>query len=139
MEVCDAQIPMQAAEAVYSATVQSMVNSAQHAGSGPDVARWLSIRGNGDGGIFVEVGDTGAGFDIDAVLDLRIGLRVSILERMTNAGGHVDVDSAPGEGTVVALSWPSTRVAEPGIEEDHDLAAGAALTVTIVDSEGGVP
>ena len=98
-------IPVQSAEAVYSAAVQAMVNSLQHAGEG-DVQRWLAVRGLAGDGIQVDVGDTGAGFAVDTVPTERLGLRVSILERVANAGGLVTIDSAPGAGTVISIRWP---------------------------------
>jgi signal transduction histidine kinase len=98
-------ISVQSAEAVYSASVQAMVNSLQHAGNSPDVSRWISIEGD-DGGIRVEVGDTGAGFAVDAVLTERLGLRVSIIERVANAGGLVEIESGAGVGTVIRILWP---------------------------------
>jgi signal transduction histidine kinase len=101
-------IPVQAADAVYSAAVQAMVNSLQHAGTGDSVERWLSVSGTGTGGLEVQVGDTGAGFDPDDVHVGRLGLRVSILERVTNAGGSVRIDSSPGSGTIITILWPAT-------------------------------
>ncbi|MFP7834065.1 sensor histidine kinase [Marisediminicola sp. LYQ134] len=102
----DGGIPGDVAEAVYSAAVQSMVNSVQHAGTRPDVARWVSVGRSLSCPLVIEVGDTGDGFVFDEVPTARIGLRVSIIERVANAGGKVDVDSAPGEGTVVTIRWP---------------------------------
>ncbi|MCP1121828.1 ATP-binding protein, partial [Robbsia andropogonis] len=55
------QIPIPVAEAAYSATVQAMVNSLQHAGAGVD--RWVDVRSHGHQSFTIEVGDTGAGFD----------------------------------------------------------------------------
>jgi signal transduction histidine kinase len=104
-------IPTPAAEAVFSASVQAMVNSVQHAGKGAKVIRWLAIREVTRQGIEVEIGDTGAGFTPGGVPNERIGVRVSIIERVANAGGSADVDSQPGEGTVVTIRWPSTRAA----------------------------
>jgi len=101
-------IPTPAAEAVFSAAVQAMVNSVQHAGKGASVTRWLAVREVSHLGIAVEVGDTGAGFAPDEVPNERIGVRVSIVERVANAGGSAEVDSQPGEGTVVTIRWPST-------------------------------
>ena len=100
------KIPVAAAEAVYSAAVQAMVNSVQHAGDEADVRRWMSIRGV-DAGILVEVGDSGQGFAVSGVSSERLGLRVSIVDRVTNAGGGVRVESRPGAGTVVTIRWPS--------------------------------
>ncbi|MBK4348881.1 hypothetical protein IV501_14675 [Lacisediminihabitans sp. G11-30] len=105
-------IPAQSAEAVYSAAVQAMVNSLQHAGD-EGVTRWLAIRGSADGGIQVDVGDTGSGFTLKNVPTERIGVRVSIIERVANAGGLVRVDSAPGAGTVVSIRWPRPQLPDP--------------------------
>ena len=97
-------LPVQASEAIYSAAVQAMVNSLQHAGEG-DVSRWVSVRGVAPGGIEIVVGDDGAGFDTSGPSE-RLGVRVSILERVANAGGRASVQSAPGEGTTVSIRWP---------------------------------
>jgi len=99
-------MPIMAAEAIYSAAVQAMVNSLQHAGSSPRVSRWLTIRGVDFAGIEVEVGDTGAGFAYTEVPKERLGLRVSIVERVANAGGCVEIDSVVDEGTVITIRWP---------------------------------
>ncbi|WP_165066041.1 sensor histidine kinase [Marisediminicola senii] len=106
--VGDGQIPAQSAEAIAAAVTQSMVNSAQHAGTGAHIARWVSVGPAPAGGIVVEIGDTGIGFDVGAVPVGRIGLRVSIIERVANAGGRVEIDSHPGEGTVIRIAWPVT-------------------------------
>ena len=99
-------IPVQVAEALYSAAVQAMVNSLQHAGAAESVTRWLTISGEGSDDLNIEVGDTGAGFDLDDVPTERLGLRISIIERVANAGGRVDIASSPGEGTVINIQWP---------------------------------
>lgn len=100
------RLPVAVAEAMYSAAVQAMVNSLQHAGAGAE--RWARIRGGADD-LVIEVGDRGAGFDPDAVPTERLGVRVSILERVASVGGAAVIDTAPGEGTVVSLHWPAAR------------------------------
>lgn len=106
------QIPIPVAEAAYSATVQAMVNSLQHAGSG--VERWVGIRSHGHQAFTIEVGDTGAGFDLDDIPTERLGVRVSILERVASAGGHATIDTAPGRGTVLTLVWDGVPAPETG-------------------------
>ncbi len=106
-------IPAAQAEALYSAAVQSMMNSVQHAGP-PDVRRWLTVAGVRGGAITIEVGDSGTGFEPSAVPDERLGVRRSIVERTAHAGGHAEVRAAPGRGTVIVLSWPVFVV------NDHD-------------------
>jgi len=111
-----ATLPIPIAEAMYSAAVQGMVNSLQHGGAG--VRRWIEVKGLGHGAIQVRVADEGAGFDLATVPTERLGVRVSILERMSSAGGHADIVSSPGAGTRVTLRWPDDRsVAVPVFEE----------------------
>ncbi len=94
-----------AADAVQAAAIQAMVNSVQHAGEG--VNRWLDIRSAGPGAVVVEVGDDGRGFVAGEVATERLGLRVSIVERLEKAGGAAEIDTQPGEGTVVTIRWPA--------------------------------
>lgn len=115
-------IPAAQAEALYSAAVQAMMNSVQHGGSG-DVRRWLTVLGAPGGAVQIEVGDSGVGFDIDSVPDERLGVRRSIIERTANAGGHAEVRSTKGRGTVVVLSWPAFTVGVPEADGDAALSA----------------
>ena len=105
-------LPAVQAEALYSAAVQSMVNSVQHAG-GPEVRRWLRVSGVQGGAVEIEIGDAGTGFDPSTVPAERLGVRRSIIERMANAGGVADIRSSPGDGTVVRLRWPLVGGASP--------------------------
>ncbi|WP_309713917.1 ATP-binding protein [Pseudolysinimonas sp.] len=113
-EWCD--IPVHVAEAAYSASVQAMINSLQHAGPGVD--RWVDIRSHGHQAFTIEIGDRGAGFDPQLIPTERLGVRVSIIERVASAGGHARIDTAPGEGTVVTLTWDP-----PGETADREPAA----------------
>ncbi len=97
-------IAVQAAEAINSAAVQAMINSIQHGGDG--ATRWVEIRGIRPAGIEIVVGDTGVGFDPASVPSERLGVRVSIIERLANAGGIAGIDSAPGHGTTITIRWP---------------------------------
>lgn len=115
-------IPAAQAEALYSAAVQAMMNSVQHGGSG-DVRRWLTVLGAPGGAVQIEVGDSGIGFDIVSVPDERLGVRRSIIERTTNAGGHAEVRSIKGRGTVVVLSWPAFTVGVPEADGDAPLSS----------------
>lgn len=100
-------VPAAAADALYAASLQAMVNSLQHAGSQSGVVHWVSVSALTSGGVLIEVGDTGRGFLVDEIPVERLGLRVSIIERVANAGGAVEVDSVLGEGTAIRLYWPS--------------------------------
>ncbi|CAN5209272.1 ATP-binding protein [soil metagenome] len=105
-------MPVQAGEAIFAAAVQSMVNSLQHAGES-GVTRWVAIRGAAPGGVEVVVGDTGSGFELADIPSERLGVRVSIIERVANAGGRVVIQSAPGKGTIVSIRWPHGAPAQP--------------------------
>jgi len=99
-------IPAIAGEAMHAAAVQAAVNSVNHAGDG--VRR--TLRFSDAGGAFeVEISDDGRGFDPERVPRERLGVRVSIRERLANAGGHAEIRSAPGEGTTVRLRWPEEQ------------------------------
>ena len=57
-----------------------------------------------DGGLQLEITDTGVGFDMrekDRVPSLGLA---SMRERVRLLGGELDIDSAPGRGTTV-LAW----------------------------------
>jgi signal transduction histidine kinase len=111
-------LPTDVADALFAATVQAVVNSVQHAApsaSAPfsdriaaangDLQRTVTLRAVPHGGVRIEVSDQGQGFTLDEVPEERIGLRVSIRERVAAVGGHARVLTAPGQGTVVTLLW----------------------------------
>lgn len=100
------ELPTDVADALAAAAAQAMMNSVKHAG-GEEVPRSVVVRGLGDGALRVEVADTGRGFDPAAIGSQRLGVRVSIVERARHAGAEVEIDTAPGAGTRVVLSWPA--------------------------------
>ncbi|WP_136706690.1 ATP-binding protein [Agromyces sp. H66] len=102
------ELPVEAVDALYSAAVQAMVNSMQHADEpGRGTRRELRIRGVRAGGCVIEIADNGVGFDRHDVPVERLGLRVSIEERMANAGGGAEIESTPGHGTTITVAWPA--------------------------------
>jgi signal transduction histidine kinase len=66
----------------------------------------------------ITVRDEGAGFDQDDVPAERLGLRVSIRERLAKVGGLARIASRPGEGTTVTIMWPASDDDEPLVEHD---------------------
>ncbi len=105
-------MPSHAADAVYAAAAQAMINSVRHAGD-DSVTRWVAVRGLTPAGIEVVVGDTGSGFILSDIAEERLGVRVSILERLANSGGRAVIASAPGDGTIVTVRWPAPDEAAP--------------------------
>ena len=63
-----------------------------------------TASGDGRGGVSVTVVDRGAGFN-PAAISNGFGLTRSIRNRIAEAGGKIMISSAPGEGTVVEMSW----------------------------------
>ncbi|MDO5752477.1 sensor histidine kinase [Arthrobacter sp.] len=56
--------------------------------------------------VVVDVSDDGPGFDVGTVPLERMGVRLSIVERMCQVGGSAEISSRPGGGTLVRLQWP---------------------------------
>jgi hypothetical protein len=122
VDVGPRSIPAGAGEAIVSAATQAMVNSVQHAGESARVKRWVAIRGLRPGGIQVEIGDNGAGFDAGSIPTERLGLRVSIVERVGNAGGLAKIASSPNRGAIISVQWPAPKsAARPTPDPDSDL------------------
>jgi signal transduction histidine kinase len=103
--VGEAVVPASVAEALFSATLQAMVNSIQHAGDAERVRRWVTVSEH-SGGVRIEIGDTGIGFDPETIPSGRLGVKVSIIERMIGAGGSATITPFPSGGSVVTLDWP---------------------------------
>lgn len=103
-------IPAEVMTALSDALAEALRNSVRHAGlDGTDVPRRVDIDAH-ERGISVVMRDEGKGFNTRAVASRRLGIRLSILERMAMvAGGSADVQSRPGEGTMVSLSWERPR------------------------------
>jgi signal transduction histidine kinase len=79
---------------------EALNNALHHAGAEHVVLRLAS----GDGTLKIEVADDGTGFDPSSA-ELRsrhLGL-TSMEERARELGGHLEIHSAPGAGTTVAL------------------------------------
>ncbi|MBD3942710.1 PspC domain-containing protein [Microbacterium sp. NEAU-LLC] len=114
IDVVSAGLPAERASGeVAAASREAMLNAARHAGG--DVS--VYIEGNANA-VDVYVRDRGAGFDLAAVPDDRLGIRQSIIGRMRRAGGSATVRRGAGGGTEVHLRFvdaggpasPSTEV-----------------------------
>lgn len=95
------QIPEHVTAALVGAAREALNNMAKHAHTSE---AWLSAYGDGDGGVTVTVVDQGKGFDPNGKSN-GLGLMRSVKHRMLEVGGAVRIDSAPGEGTSVELTW----------------------------------
>ncbi|MFB2555350.1 ATP-binding protein [Herbiconiux liangxiaofengii] len=59
--------------------------------------------------ISVMISDSGAGFDVDAVGDDTVGLRLAVVDSISEVGGSVQIWSRPGTGTAVFMTVPVGR------------------------------
>jgi len=103
-----ADIPATVTAAISNAAREALSNVIAHAGTGQ---AWVEVRLAGQDRLRVTVRDDGAGFDPARVDQTRLGLRRSIAERTADCGGQAAIWSAPGQGTVVTLSWPAAAEA----------------------------
>jgi len=113
-------VPARVATAFSNAAREALSNVAAHAGTGE---AWVQVRltelaGNAETPcrLQVIVRDRGAGFDLARVDEARLGIRRSIAERAADCGGQASIWSAPGQGSVVSMSWPAiSRPGEPDL------------------------
>ena len=84
--------------ALVAASREAMLNAARHAGG--EVSVYLETP---PGAIDVFIRDRGPGVDLDDLPADRLGIRESIIGRMTRAGGTATVRPGAGSGTEVHL------------------------------------
>ena len=98
---------------------EAMVNAAKH--SGADKVDVFAESTEARCEVFVR--DRGRGFDRTAVAEDRLGVRRSILDRMSRHGGHATIRTAHGDGTEVRVSMesPAEQVGQttPGTQGTH--------------------
>lgn len=93
------------ASTLGQAAREAVMNVTRHA-EADQVTIDISARLVGDDQrVRVDVRDDGRGFDPAEVPEGRVGIRVSMRERMAGVGGTVDITSRPGDGTLVSLRW----------------------------------
>lgn len=98
----DLRIPNRVAAALSEATIQAITNAKQHAGEGAECA--VRLKGSADS-IKIVIKDDGKGFRPSRVPKNRVGLRLSIINRVEAVGGTVKIDAAPGKGSAIILEW----------------------------------
>jgi signal transduction histidine kinase/phage shock protein PspC (stress-responsive transcriptional regulator) len=91
-----------AIQALVRAAREAMVNAAKHS-SADKIDVYAEVD---EDTVEVFVRDRGAGFDLDAVGEDRMGVKGSIIKRMERHGGTATVRSSPGNGTEVRLEIP---------------------------------
>jgi signal transduction histidine kinase/phage shock protein PspC (stress-responsive transcriptional regulator) len=120
-------LPSAQTDALLDASRQALVNAATHGGE--PISVYCEA---GKGTVEVYVRDHGSGFDADTVPANRLGIRESIVGRITRRGGTVEIVSKPNWGTEVRMHMPVTCVgdgdgkADETAENAHDSADGGA-------------
>jgi two-component sensor histidine kinase len=101
------QIPMEVADALTEALTEAMRNSVRHGvwSDGRAVHREANATMHGHA-VEIVVSDDGRGFNPNRVGIDRLGVRLSILQRVNSQrGGYANVRSSKGAGTTVTLRW----------------------------------
>ena len=130
----DPSVPRDTAQAFEDAAAEALRNSLAHAaGDPPDracapdretapdrkvagrITRTATLH-SGPDGVVVTISDDGRGFDPERVPPGRHGVTGSIMTRMHDAGGTARIDTAPGTGTTVTLSWTGHAAPPAGPE-----------------------
>lgn len=113
------RLPPATEAAVLRIAREALGNARRHAGAG-SVEVTLTYL---DDLLLLDVVDDGAGFDPDGP---RAGFGLtSMRSRAEELGGNLGVESAPGEGTAVALSLPIDPGSQPGDQMGNQLADGS--------------
>ena len=102
----DLNLPQEVAQALIDAAAEALRNSLTHAADpeqGP-ITRTATLRSDADG-VTITVSDDGRGFDPEHATISRYGISGSIIARMHDVAGEARIDSSPGVGTTVTLSW----------------------------------
>lgn len=96
------QLTSEVVAALTDATAQAIANSMQHAGRGS--SRLLRLKASARE-IKIVVKDDGVGFWPSRIPKNRLGLRMSIVNRVESVGGKVFIDSKPGHGASIVMEW----------------------------------
>lgn len=97
-------LPGRVSRALVLATTQAIANSVEHAAASGLIVTVAAA----DDHVEILIGDSGPGFDPNAVPDDRLGIRGSISARVAAVGGTAKVESG-FDGTRVTLYWGRSR------------------------------
>ncbi|MHA6759210.1 sensor histidine kinase [Streptacidiphilus sp. PAMC 29251] len=100
-------LPVEAEVALLRLTQEALANVQRHAGAERAAVTLCYL----DDQVTLDVYDDGCGFVSETALSTgrRFGLH-GMRERITDLGGVLSIESAPGEGTAVAVALPLTAV-----------------------------
>lgn len=98
-------IPLTAARALIQAATEAVRNSSLHAPGAPAAVSIGCFGTTAAPEVTIDILDNGPGFDTTLIPPQRLGVRVSIIQRMHEAGGEASITSSPAVGTRVSLRW----------------------------------
>jgi signal transduction histidine kinase len=104
----------QRSAALVGAVSEALTNVVKHAATGSAVLRLAAAPG----ALVVTVLDHGRGFDPTTQL-AGMGLKESICGRVTESGGTVRIDTAPGAGTYLEITMPLASHPGPDHQRHH--------------------
>jgi PAS domain S-box-containing protein len=96
-------------EVLYRVGQEALHNPVKHARATHVTVRLAEEEGH----VVLEIHDNGIGFDTSGEFPGHLGLR-SMAERAARAGGVLQIQSAPGQGTTIRLSVPHITGHLPG-------------------------
>ena len=96
----DLELGRRATDAIVGAVGEALTNAAKHSGA---TRAAVFAQRDDSGAVFVSVRDDGCGFDPAAVRDGAEGIRRSVIGRVEEVGGRVEIDTADGRGTEVRV------------------------------------
>ena len=99
-----ARFPPEVEAAVYYCCLEAVQNASKHAG--PDAHISIRLYTDADQ-LHLEIRDNGRGFKATANHD-GVGLQ-NMRDRLGAVGGHIEIASQPGQGTLVAVTAPLPR------------------------------
>jgi signal transduction histidine kinase len=97
-------VPDEVADAIVSAATEALRNAVAHAYPDTEGPVSVELRHLADE-LRVVVADRGRGFRPEQVGPSSFGVALSVENRMDAVGGSAQIESSPGEGTRVTLSW----------------------------------
>jgi len=109
-ELPETRLPVDVETTCFRVVQEALTNVIRHA-----QAQRVSIElRRGQEGLELSIRDDGRGFDVERALrhaagGARLGL-LGMQERVQFAGGQIDIQSAPGHGTEIRVSFPANQL-----------------------------
>jgi len=99
------ELPTPMALLMFHIAHEGVMNAIKHA-EATDI--WTDIAEDLSGDVVLRVRDNGTGYDVNAPVRDRYGIRM-MHERANVGGGTLSITSSRGEGTMITVRFPSPR------------------------------